>query len=135
MARKTTKPSLKPSGYDVVIRNVVAIKRINREAARADARKRDVLLTEKDRLIDEMQTACPHESVVRCDDVRSSLFGPRGMPTSLCTSCGLYEQPPTGAFTALKGKRGRSILPFARADFLEKLGEVLRRTGINAPST
>ena len=130
----TRKSALKPSGYDVVIRNVNAIKDINRKASAASSKKRDALLTEKDRLIDEMQAACPHESVVRCDEVRSSLYGPKDMLTRLCTSCGFYEQPPSGTFTVLKPKRGRSILAATRDGFAQKLGEVLRRTGINAPS-
>ena len=132
--KKKDKSVLKPSGYDVVIRNINAIKDINRMASRAGAKKRDALLTEKDRLIDGMQEACPHESVVGCDEVRSSLFGPDPVPTRLCTSCGRYEQSQTRRFTGLKAKRGRKIVLLAAADFSQKLGKVLIFTGINAPS-
>jgi hypothetical protein len=110
------------------------MKAINRKLAKATETERDALLTEKDRLMEEMWAACPHESVARCDEVRSSLFGPKDVPTRLCTSCGFYEQPADGTFKVLKPKRGRSVMLFTRDAFSVKLGEVLRRTGINAPS-
>ncbi|HJV32437.1 MAG TPA: hypothetical protein VJ694_00250 [Patescibacteria group bacterium] len=134
--KEKKKPSLlKPSGYDVVIRNTLAMRRINRKLDKAEADDRDALLVEKDRLMEEMWRACPHESVVRCDDVRSTLFGPKPVPTCLCTSCGLYEQSASGRFPALKRKRGRTIVTLARSAFSARLGETLKRTGINAPSS
>lgn len=127
MRRRTS--ALKPSGYDVVIRNMLAMKRINARLPKIQDGERDALLTEKDRLIDEMQAACPHESVVRCPSARISL-SPKPVEARLCTSCGLYEL----RAAVLVRRRGRRIVTHDLPTFSTKLGETLRRTGINAPS-
>ena len=113
----------KPSGYDVVIRNSNAIKDLNG--------KLGALLDKKERLMEEMWAACPHESVVRSDEVLSTLFGPTPVPSCFCTSCGLYEQSREGRFKALKPKRGRTVVTVPRAEFSAKFGETTKRTGIN----
>lgn len=134
MPRKRPKPVLKPSGYDVVIRDINAIRAINAKIGRARPSKRDGLMTEKDRLIDEMQAACPHESILRCDGAVSGLFGPKPVQARLCTSCGQYEQPQDGRFKALSRKKGRAITRVERDVFAARLGKTLIFTGINAPS-
>lgn len=134
MPRKTKGSALKPSGYDVVIRNVVAIKRINAKLDKASTARRDGLLTEKDRLIDEMQAACPHGWILRCDGAKSALFGPKPVQARLCASCGMYEQPADGRFMFLTGKRRRVIAAVERDEFVIRLDRTLRFTGINAPS-
>lgn len=131
MPRRTN--ALKPSGYDVVIRNSLAIKAINAKLSKkAKPKDADALMTEKDRLIDEMQAACPHESILRCDDVRTT-FGPEPVPTALCTSCGQYEQSPRKRFKTLK-RGGKAVVKVNRQEFAVRLGKTLRFTGINVPS-
>lgn len=122
---------LKPSGYDVVIRNMLAVRKINRRIGKADPKTRDRLLVEKDRLMEEMWAACPHESVVRSDEVKT-VWGPEPVPACFCTSCGLYEASPSRRFKALKPRAGRTIVLANGQIFSVNLGRTLLRTGINA---
>lgn len=125
------KPSLlKPSGNDVVIRNSLAIKKLNRQMAKLDPEKQTALIDEKDRLMHEMWAACRHESVVYNPGMKTRI-GPDPLPLRFCTSCGFDEASPTKKFKVLVPRRGRAIVRLEGQEFSIRLGETLRRTGIN----
>src|SRR5690349_1764215 len=91
------KPKCRPSGYDVVIRNINAIKDINAKLKKGKVKDPDALMHEKDRLIDEMEAACPHESVIGGVvpwPAKPGYTGPMPPPRHLrsCTSCGFNEE-------------------------------------------
>jgi len=119
---------LKPSGYDVVIRVTLAIKKINRDIGKAGVKSRQRLIDEKDRLMREMWKACPHESVCHTDAFRTHPKIP-SRPLRFCTSCGFDEAG--RPFKILRCRRGRTLDRRPDAEFKVKLGETLRRTGIN----
>lgn len=120
---------LKPSGYDVVIRNSLAINKLNRRMDKADPKKRDALIDEKERLMQEMWKACPHESITQCDEVQTAFGGTVRM--RLCTSCGLDETSRNGRFRILTRRKKQFISRPSFAGFRDTLRETLRRTGIN----
>ena len=128
MPKKASK--CRPSGYDVVIRNSNAIKDLNKRIGKAPSKKRDALMDEKERLMEEMWAACPHESVIH-DPGREVRPGFTTPPFRICTSCGFDEGSKDGRFSILKPKRGRTIAHPERQEITAKLGETLRRTGIN----
>lgn len=124
------RPLLKPSGYDVVIRNRNAIRAINRKLARASPSEGARLVDEKDRLMREMWAACPHDAVIY-DPAMKTTLGPKPLPTRLCTGCGLDESSRAERFKTLKTRKGRTIERLEGQAFAIKLGQVLRATGIN----
>src|SRR5688572_15824245 len=130
MARRSI---LKPSGYDVVIRNSNAIKDLNRRIGKAAPKKRDALIDEKERLMREMWQACPHESVMH--GALRSRPGPGAEPIEtvlrVCTSCGFDEPRKNGRFKVLTRRKDRFISRPGESGFRDTLGETLRRTGIN----
>ena len=121
----------KPSGYDVVIRNSLAIKKLNRALDKASPKKRQAMIDEKDRLMHEMWDACPHESVA--DGATLTRPGPGAKPIPnpfrFCTSCGYDEAP--SEIDLLGSRKGRTIKRLESTAFTAKLNETLRRTGIN----
>jgi hypothetical protein len=129
MPKKESK--CKPSGYDVVIRNSVAIKKLNRAMDKASLKKRGALIDEKDRLMHEMWKACPHESVADGETMTRPGPGAEPIPNRFrfCTSCGFDEAP--SQLKILVPRQGRTIARLESPAFSAKLGETLRRTGIN----
>lgn len=121
---------LKPSGYDIVIRNRDRIHDINaRLGSRTRRGPRQPLIDEKDRLIHEMWAACPHEDVAHVEVIMTAK-GQRRM--RFCTSCGLDEdQHPNGRFAVLKRRPGRKFKRFGAEAFTDRLRETIRWTGIN----
>lgn len=124
------KSLLKPSGYDVVIRNRNAIQDINRKLKKASGTREKKLIDEKDRLMWEMWKACPHDSVAYNPGYRTSL-GPDPLPLRFCTSCGFDEASRTKRFKTLTPRDGRTIAKMDDQAFAAKLGQTLRWTGIN----
>lgn len=124
------KSLLKPSGYDVVIRNRNRLQDLNRRLARLkDPAERGALMAEKDRLIDEMEAACPHEEIAHTDAAKNP-FGPASKPMRFCTGCGCSEYK-TPSFKVLTCRRGRKLIRLDRAAFAARLGRTLIATGIN----
>jgi len=122
---------LKPSAYDVVIRNRNAIRRLNAKIGAAKtAAAYGRLVDEKDRLMREMWAACPHGEIAHCEGAKTSL-GPDPMPMRVCVCCGESELEPNGTFEVLKRKRGRKLTRFDPQAFAVKLGQTLLATGIN----
>lgn len=123
---------LKPSPYDVVIRNSLAIKNLNKLIGKRP-KSRDALIDKKERLMHEMWQACPHESVAH--GIFLTRPGPGAEPIAttlrLCTSCGFDEGPKNGRFKVLTRRKGRFISRLSEPGFRDTLGETLRRTGIN----
>ena len=123
----------KPSGYDVVIRNSLAIKKLNRAMDKASPKKRQAMIDEKERLMQEMWQACPHESIAH--GTFRTRPGPGAEPIAttlrICTSCGFDEGQKNGRFKVLTRRKGRFISRPSEPGFRDTLNETLRRTGIN----
>jgi hypothetical protein len=122
--------ALKPSGYDVVIRNSLAIRGLNRKMRKLPEAERAPLIDEKERLMAEMWASCPHESVIH-DPGKEFRPGHKTRPFRFCTSCGFDEGPNGNRYAILKAKRGRTIAKPDRQGIAARLGETLKRTGIN----
>lgn len=132
MASKKNASVLKPSGYDVVIRNRNAIQRINRRFKKARGAEEKKLIDEKDRLLHEMWKACPHDVVIEGIAALRTPTGPIPMPMRFCTSCGECDEPRTdGAYKLLKPRRGRAITELDEASFSARLHKTLLWTGYN----
>ena len=132
MPRKTRKSALKPSGYDVVIRNRNRIRDLNRRIAAAVGTALAAQVRRKDALIDEMQAACPHESMLQADGVKT-LHGE--IRLRCCTSCGLVEGAPMPRYVRLRCRPGRLLKRVDRDAFQARLALTLRWTGINMEKT
>jgi|GEM_PF-3250793 len=127
------KPLCKPSGYDVVIRNSLIIRNLNKRMKKTGPNKSQAMIDEKERLMQEMWQACPHESVMH--GTLLSRPGPGAEPIAtvlrVCTSCGFDDVRKNGRFKVLTRRKGRFISRPGESGFRDTLGETLRRTGIN----
>lgn len=88
------------------------------------------LIERKERLMRRMIETCPHALLVESADIRT-MSGVDPAPRRCCIDCGEMDRARNGRFRRLPKSAGRSVERVDAEAFTSRLGDTLRRTGIN----